>query len=317
MRPIPDHRHPTTEASSFASLNLRFRAQARAPSVAAILYNGSVHGYARVAESERSQSYAPRIRQRQVHRTSGGAHQKPHQPVRGQALPRVRRQALRRLPRKPRAPRVRTRQQVPHAEDYGRRGRDYHRDQREPHREIKDARRSGHHLRRGGPAPTRRVPLARVRHLRRRNHPLREPAFRRGVPLAPRRPGHQELSALPHCRVPLRHRAHRLRRGLRQKRVRGNDAPARRGDRARPWIGQDGHLPLAALPRAQARQPGGIREIRDVPHLESAAETSRQHRLRGRDSRSGRRELHRPLPPGGLREDHGELQPRRGDLPRT
>ena len=138
-----------------------------------------------------------------------------------------------------------------------------------------------------------------------------------GVPLAPRRPGHQELSALPHCRVPLRHRAHRLRRGLRQKRVRGNDAPARRGDRARPRIGQDGHLPLAALPRAQARQPGGIREIRDVPHLQSAAETSRQHRLRGRDSRSGRRELHRPLPPGGLREDHGELQPRRGDLPRT
>ena len=24
-----------------------------------------------------------------------------------------------------------------------------------------------------------------------------------------------------------------------------------------------------------------------------------------------------PLPPGGLREDHGELQPRRGDDPRT
>ena len=39
VRPIPDHRHPTTEASSFASLNLRFRAQARAPSAAAILYN--------------------------------------------------------------------------------------------------------------------------------------------------------------------------------------------------------------------------------------------------------------------------------------
>ena len=318
VRPVPDRhvprsrlRPPRDGSSPFASLNLRLGAQARTPSAAAILYNGSVHGYARVAESERSRSYAPRIRQRQVHRTSGRAHQEPHQPVRGQALPRVRRQALRRLPREPRAPRVRARQQVPHVEDHGRRGRDHHCDQREPYREIKDARRSGHHLRRGGPAPARRVPLARVRHLRRRDYPLREPAFRRGIPLAPRRPGNQKLPALPHRRVPLRHRAHRLRRGLRQKRVRGNDAPARRGDRTRPRFGQDGHLSLAALSRAQARQPGGIREIRDVPHLEPAAEAPRQHRLRGRDGRFGRRELHRPLPLRGLREDHGELQPRR------
>ena len=57
----------------------------------------------------------------------------------------------------------------------------------------------GHHLRRGGPAPTRRVPLARVRHLRRRNHPLREPAFRRGIPLAPRRPGRSRAI----CTTPL------------------------------------------------------------------------------------------------------------------
>ena len=63
----------------------------------------------------------------------------------------------------------------------------------------------------------------------------------------------------------LRHRAHRLRRGLRQKRVRENDAPARRGDRARPRIGQDGHLPLAALPRAQARQPAGYAKYETFP----------------------------------------------------
>ena len=44
-----------------------------------------------------------RIRQRQVHRAASRAHPQPHRPVRRQALPGIRRKAVRRLPRRARA----------------------------------------------------------------------------------------------------------------------------------------------------------------------------------------------------------------------
>ena len=82
-----------------------------------------------------------------------------------------------------------------------------------------------------------------------------------------------------------------------------------------PGTRQDGDLPVTALPRAQARHQGRLRQVRDLPHLEPAAEAPGQPRLRGRDGRSGRREHDRPVPSGGLRRDHRQLQPRRRDLP--
>ena len=54
----------------------------------------------------------------------------------------------------------------------------------------------------------------------------------------------------PIAGLSVRHRPHRQRRGLRQERIRGNDAPPRGGDGARPRLGQDGHVPVAAVPRA-------------------------------------------------------------------
>ena len=62
---------------------------------------------------------------------------------------------------------------------------------------------------------------------------------------------------------------------------------------------------------------GRLCQVRDVPHLEPAAEAPGEHRLRGGHGRPGRREHHRPLPPGSLRRDHRQLQPRRGDVPRA
>ena len=79
----------------------------------------------------------------------------------------------------------------------------------------------------------------------------------------------------------------------------------------RPRIGQDGHVPLAALPRARARHRGRLRQVRDVSRVEPAAQAPREHSLRGRHGGFGRREHHRPVPFGSLRRDDGELQPRR------
>ena len=42
---------------------------------------------------------------------------------------------------------------------------------------------------------------------------------------------------------------------------------------------KDGDLPLSALPRAQARREGGLREVRNLPDLESAAQAPGQPRL--------------------------------------
>ena len=195
-------------------------------------------------------SHAHRIRQRQVHRASSRAHPQPHQPVRRQALSGIRRKAVRRLPCRARAARVRARLQDPHAQKPCRRGGDHHRHQRQRHREEQGPRRLGHHLRRGRAAPHGHLPLHGLRHQRRGDHPLREPTLGRRVPPPPGKPGHQKLPALPYRRLSVRHRPHRQRRGLRQERIRGNDAPPRGGDGARPRLGQDGHVPVAAVPRA-------------------------------------------------------------------
>ena len=40
----------------------------------------------------------------------------------------------------------------------------------------------------------------------------------------------------------------------------------------RPLQRQDGHLPEPAVPRQPAGYPGGLRQVRDVPHLEPATE---------------------------------------------
>ena len=47
---------------------------------------------------------------------------------------------------------------------------------------------------------------------------------------------------------------------------------AGRCHRSRPGQRQDGHLPLPALPRAQARHQGRLRQVRDLPDLEPAAQ---------------------------------------------
>ena len=49
-----------------------------------------------------------------------------------------------------------------------------------------------------------------------------------------------------HPRLSVRHRPHRERRGIRQERVRGDEPPTGGGDRARPRVRQDGHVPLAS-----------------------------------------------------------------------
>ena len=60
---------------------------------------------------------------------------------------------------------------------------------------------------------------------------------------------------------------------------------------------------------------GGVRQVRDLPHLEPPPAPPGEPGLRGGHRRPQRREHDRPLPPGGLRGDHGELQPGCGDLP--
>ncbi len=49
----------------------------------------------------------------------------------------------------------------------------------------------------------------------------------------------------------------------------------------RPGQRQDGHLPLPALPREQAGHQGGLRQVRDLPHLEPALKASGEPGLRG------------------------------------
>ena len=84
----------------------------------------------------------------------------------------------------------------------------------------------------------------------------------------------------------------------------------------RPRFRQARHLPVPALSRAQARRCRRLCQVRDFPRVEPPAQPSRQHRLRGRHGRFGRREHHRSVPPRGARADHGQLQPRCRGVPR-
>ena len=70
-------------------------------------------------------------------------------------------------------------------------------------------------------------------------------------------------------------------RGLRRQRVHRDRAAG--GHRGRPGPGQRqaGHLPLAGLPRAPARQRRRLRQVRDLPHLEPAAQAPGERGLRG------------------------------------
>ena len=65
--------------------------------------------------------------------------------------------------------------------------------------------------------------------------------------------------------------------------------------------------PVPAVPRVQARRAGRLRQVRDVPHLEPAAEAPGQPRVRGCDRRPERRQHDRPVPPRSLRRDYGQL----------
>ena len=76
-----------------------------------------------------------------------------------------------------------------------------------------------------------------------------------------------------------------------------------------------GDLPEPAVSRAYPGQHGGLRQIRDFPHLERAAEPPGEPCLRGRHGGLERREHDRPLPSGSLRGHHRQLQPGRGSVP--
>ena len=271
-------------------------------------------------EQKESPPHAHRLRQRQVHLPAGGAHPRAHRAVRGQALPRVRRQALRRLPRDracfralrptPRfacsracattsrssSPSTPTTSRAPSAaRDIG---ITYDEDVAAPH-----GRRSG----RVGFSSAASV----ITHFTGQPH---AEAFQRrlesmGVTLLP---------PLPHRRLPVRRRAHRERRGLRQERLHRDDAarsswsrrPARARGKLATCLSQLYH-------EHKSRRARGLRQVRDLPGLEPAAQAPGEHRLRGRHRRPRRPQHHRPVPPRGLRRGHGQLQPRRRDVPRA
>ena len=86
--------------------------------------------------------------------------------------------------------------------------------------------------------------------------------------------------------------------------------------RPRPRQRQDGGVPEPTLPRTPPGGQGGLRQVRDLPHLEPPPQPPGEPGLRGGHRRPQRREYDRPLPPGRLRGDHGELQPGCGGLPR-
>ena len=67
--------------------------------------------------------------------------------------------------------------------------------------------------------------------------------------------------------------------------------------------------------RSFRHYPRGLRQVRDLPRLEPAHRPPGEFSLRGGHGGPQRREHDRPLPPGGLRRDHGQLQPGRGGLP--
>ena len=197
-------------------------------------------------------------------------------------------------------------------------GGDRHRHQRQRHRKEQAPRRPRHHLRRRRHAAGRR--LSRVRPLRRQHRAdaVYRPAFGRHLSSTGcRRWASRSTACTGFPTIPPTFPGDRQRRRLWQKRLYRDHALARRRHRTRPGQRQDGDLPVPALSRAPARRARGLREVRDLPDLEPAAEAPGEPRLRGRHRRPERREHDRPLPPRGLWRHHGQLQPRHRDLPRA
>ena len=200
----------------------------------------------------------------------------------------------------------------------GRRRGDHRRHQRERHREEQAARRFGHHLRRRRAAPHGHLPRHGLSGGQRGGDPLRGPARRPTRSAA----AWTALGIKSYLHYPIPGYPYDIDHivsdeGFGENEYVETSRPLVVVTAPGPGSRQDGHVPLAALPRAQARHSGRLRQVRDVPHLEPAAQAPGEHRLRGGHGRPGRREHHRPLPLGSLRRDHRELQPRRGDVPRA
>ena len=250
------------------------------------------------------------IRQGKVPDSPGGTHRGPATAVRGQALPGVRGKARRRHARLPCIAGFHPGQQDRDAGRPRRRGGDRGGGQRPGFLPPQGPRRSRDLLRGRRAAPHRRLPLLRPLRRERGHLPLveRQPSGR-SVQAETGTARHQGLPALRDPGLPARRGAHRLPGGIRAQRIHRDRTRPGGGDRSRPGVGQDGHLPVAALPRSPAGHPIRLREVRDLPDLEPAPGPSGEHRLRGRHRGPRRREHDRPLPPGGLRGTDSQLQP--------
>ena len=134
-------------------------------------------------------------------------------------------------------------------------------------------RRPRHHLRRGRPAPHRRVPRHGLLRGQRRHHPLSPTSptptcSASGLDGA----GRHELPALRHPGLPLRHRPHRL--ATRASAKTSTSRPTRSlvvVTAPGPGSGKMATCLSPALSRAQARRQRRLRQVRDLPRLESAA----------------------------------------------
>ena len=149
----------------------------------------------------------------------------------------------------------------------------------------------------------------------RRHHPLRQPALRAGLQEQARAAGHPRLHPPLHQGLSDRRRRHRQRRGLRRQRLHRDRASAGHRHGAGAGQRQAGHLPVPALPRVPPGPDVGVRQVRDLPHLEPAPQAPGQRRLRGGHGRPLRLQPGRSVPSRGLRQDRRQLQPGRRGLP--
>ena len=175
-------------------------------------------------------------------------HRQAHQGIRRQTLPRIRRQAVRRLSRLARAARLCARQQDRHAARAQRQGGGRHRHQQQRHRRQQAARRPRDHLRRGRAPADRHLPQQRALCRQRCAFAIRRKecqSYR--FQTQARKIGTESLPPLPHRRLSPQHLPHRQRRRLRQERIYRDDKAACRHHRPRSRQRQDGDMPFAAL----------------------------------------------------------------------
>ena len=207
--------------------------------------------------------------------------------------------------------------QVPHAQEHRGRRRGHHRHQRQPHREEQVPRRPRHHLRRGRPAPG--GPLPRQRHGRggRGHHPVRRPARGRRLPPPPGGPGHPVPPALPHRRAtPTTWTLIVSDEGYGKNEYVETTRPLVVVTAPGPGSGKLATCLSQIYHEHKRGVEAGYAKFETFPVWNLPLEAPREHRLRGRHGRPRRRQHHRPLPPGRLRQDHRQLQPRRRGLPR-